>query len=91
MLKPIPYLVLLFSAWLTCADAGKIDFNREHYHRWRKYLPYCAGILGDLLAHRVHPLLIATGNPEFPTRVVSLGNKQITDASVGPEDRSGRL
>ena len=66
----------------------KVDFNREHYHRWRKYYPYCAGILGDLLAHRVHPLLIATGNPEFPSRVVSLGNKQITDASVGAEDRS---
>ncbi len=63
-------------------------FNREHYHRWRKYYPYCAGILGDLLAHRIHPLLIATGAPQFPKRVCSVGNKAITDATLGPDDRS---
>ena len=62
-------------------------FNPQHYHRWRKYYPYCAGILGDLLAHRIHPLLIATGNPEFPKRVVSIGNKKISDGNNGPEDR----
>jgi predicted dehydrogenase len=65
----------------------RVDFNREHYHRWRKYYPYCAGILGDLLAHRIHPLVIATGNPEFPSRVVCLGNKRIGDTNLGPEDR----
>ena len=64
------------------------DFNREHYHRWRKYLPYCAGILGDLLAHRIHPLLIATGNPEFPRRVVCLGTRKVTMENLGPDDRS---
>ena len=63
------------------------EFNAEHYHRWRKFYPYCAGILGDLLAHRIHPLLIATGNPEFPTRVCSIGNKKIGDSILGPEDR----
>ncbi|MFB3133157.1 MAG: Gfo/Idh/MocA family protein [Rhodothermales bacterium] len=62
-------------------------FNPQHYHRWRKYYPYCAGILGDLLAHRIHPLLIATGNPEFPKRVVSIGNKKISDGNNGAEDR----
>ncbi|MFT5145257.1 MAG: putative dehydrogenase, partial [Thalassolituus oleivorans] len=73
--------------WLGKVN-NRVDFNREHYHRWRKFYPYCAGILGDLLAHRIHPLLIATGNPEFPTRVVCVGNKQITDATVGAADRS---
>ncbi len=63
------------------------EFNPQHYHRWRKYYPYCAGILGDLLAHRIHPLLIATGAPEFPKRVCSVGNKKIGDANLGPEDR----
>ncbi len=62
-------------------------FNPEHYHRWRKYYPYCAGLLGDLLAHRIHPLLIATGSPEFPTRVACLGNKKVGDDQLGPEDR----
>ena len=67
---------------------NKGDFNPEHYHRWRKYYEYCAGILGDLLAHRIHPLLIATGNPQFPTRVASLGTNKITRETVGPDDRS---
>ena len=62
-------------------------FDAQHYHRWRKYYPYCAGILGDLLAHRIHPLLIATGAPEFPKRVCSVGNKVIGDSIFGPDDR----
>ena len=53
------------------------DFNADHYFRWRKYYPYCAGLLGDLFPHRLHPLMLATGNPEFPTRVVSIGNSKI--------------
>jgi predicted dehydrogenase len=55
----------------------KIDFSADHYFRWRKYYPYCAGLLGDLLPHRLHPFMLATGNPEFPTRVTSLGNKKV--------------
>ncbi len=53
----------------------KIPFNADHYFRWRKYYPYCAGLLGDLMPHRLHPLMLATGAPEFPTRVVCLGTK----------------
>ncbi|MEX0599936.1 MAG: Gfo/Idh/MocA family oxidoreductase [Rhodothermales bacterium] len=53
-------------------------FSADEYHRWRKYFPYCAGILGDLLAHRIHPLMLATGAPEFPTRVACLGTRKIT-------------
>jgi len=52
-------------------------FNPEHYFRWRKYYPYCAGLLGDLIPHRLHPLMLATGKPEFPTRVVSIGTKNV--------------
>jgi predicted dehydrogenase len=53
----------------------KIPFNADHYFRWRKYYPYCAGLLGDLMPHRLHPLMLATGAPEFPTRVACLGTK----------------
>jgi predicted dehydrogenase len=67
---------------------NKIDFNREHYHRWRKYYPYCAGIMGDLLAHMIHPLIIAANVTELPKRVVAIGNKAVTDMFVGPDDRS---
>ncbi len=71
--------------WATSADINwdrwmgrvnkKIPFNPDHYFRWRKYFPYCAGLLGDLLPHLAHPFILATGNPEFPSRVVSLGSK----------------
>lgn len=64
------------------------EFNVEHWARWRKFLPYCAGILGDLLAHRIHPLVIATGASEFPKRVACLGNHNITVNQLGPDDRS---
>lgn len=74
-----------WSHWL--GPVSDREFNPEHYHRWRKYYPYCAGILGDLLAHRIHPMLIATGNPEFPKRVACIGNKVIMDQQMGPEDR----
>ena len=62
-----------WARWMGRVDK-KIPFNADHWRRWRKYYPYCAGVLGDLLPHRLHPLMLATGNPQFPTRVVSLGN-----------------
>jgi predicted dehydrogenase len=51
----------------------------EAYIRWRKYYPYCAGMLGDLVPHKLFPLMLAAsgGNPEFPTRVVCLGTKNV--------------
>ena len=80
-----PGATIDWATWLGPVSAR--EFNPQHYHRWRKYYPYCAGILGDLLAHRIHPLLIATGNPEFPKRVVCIGNKKISDGNNGAEDR----
>jgi predicted dehydrogenase len=56
---------------------NKKAFNADSYFRWRKYYPYCAGLLGDLIPHRLHPLMLAAGTPEFPTRVVCLGNKAV--------------
>jgi predicted dehydrogenase len=58
-------------------------FSAEHFHRWRKYYQYCAGPLGDLAPHRLHPLMLATGNPEFPVRVTSIGTRNVhTDKNV---------
>ncbi|MDA1277331.1 MAG: Gfo/Idh/MocA family oxidoreductase [Verrucomicrobia bacterium] len=54
---------------------NKIPFNADHFFRWRKFYPYCTGLLGDLVPHRLFPLMLATGNPEFPTRVVSVGTQ----------------
>lgn len=52
-------------------------FDPQHYFRWRKFYPYCAGLLGDLMPHRLHPLMLAMGKQEFPTRVVCIGTKNI--------------
>lgn len=52
-------------------------FSAEHFHRWRKYYQYCSGLLGDLVPHRLHPLMLASGNPEFPCRVVCIGTKNV--------------
>ena len=73
-----------WKAWL--GPVSDRPFSADEYHRWRKYYPYCAGILGDLLAHRIHPLLIATGAPEFPTRVASLGTRQVTPDRDVPDN-----
>ena len=55
----------------------RMPFDADHFFRWRKYYPYCAGLLGDLMPHRLHPLMVATGNPEFPKRVVTIGSKPV--------------
>ncbi|MBI3414558.1 MAG: Gfo/Idh/MocA family oxidoreductase [Verrucomicrobia bacterium] len=55
----------------------RIPFSADHFHRWRKYYPYCGGLLGDLVPHRLHPLLLASGTPEFPKRVTSIGTKNV--------------
>jgi predicted dehydrogenase len=52
---------------------GERDDVGARFRRYRKYWDYSAGILGDLMPHKLHPFLIASGKPEFPTRVLSIG------------------
>ncbi len=80
--------------WATPADidwefwrgpvAEKRPFSADDYFRWRKYYPYCAGPLGDLFPHRLHPLMLATGNPEFPRRVVATGTSPVHSDKYTP-------
>ena len=55
----------------------KVPFNADHFFRWRKYYQYCTGLLGDLVPHRLFPLMLATGKPEFPKRVVCIGTNPV--------------
>jgi predicted dehydrogenase len=55
----------------------RVPLSPEHYFRWRKFYPYCAGLLGDLVPHRLNPLMVATGTKEFPKRVVCVGTKHV--------------
>ncbi len=67
--------------WL--GRAPKIPFNPDHYFSWHKYYAYNSGIIGNLLPHRFHPLMLATGNPEFPRRVVCTGTRKVsTDREI---------
>ena len=65
-----------WQAWLGPVKKST-PFSAEDFHRWRKYYRYCAGLLGDLVPHRLHPLMLASGNPEFPVRVTSLGTHNV--------------
>ena len=64
--------------WL--GKAPKIPFNPEHYFSWHKFYAYNSGILGNLLPHRFLPLMLATGNPEFPRRVACTGTRKVSTA-----------
>jgi predicted dehydrogenase len=66
-----------WDAWLGPEIKQRVAFNADHYFRWRKYHPYCSGLLGDLVPHKLHPYMLATGNPEFPSRVACVGTKPV--------------
>lgn len=59
--------------------APRVDWNPEHFFRFRKYWPYNGGVATDLLYHILAPLLIAiTGEKgEFPSRVNAGGGLYI--------------
>lgn len=63
--------------WMGSQIKSRKSFDADHYFRWRKYFPYCAGLLGDLFPHKLHPYMLATGNPQFPLRVASVGSQKI--------------
>jgi predicted dehydrogenase len=58
------------------------DDSKSRFFRYRKYRDYSAGILGDLAPHRLHPFLLASGNPEYPTRVTAVGTRIGVDREV---------
>ena len=65
--------------WLGSAPKRKWDDDaKSRFFRYRKYWDYSAGILGDLMPHRMGPFLIASGFPEYPTRVTSIGNRKVS-------------
>ena len=63
--------------WVGPQIKKRVPFDPDHYFRWRKYYPYCAGLLSDLFPHKLHPYMLATGNPEFPLRVACVGSRKI--------------
>ena len=67
--------------WL--GRAPKIPFTPEHYFSWHKFYAYNSGILGNLLPHKFLPLMLATGDPQFPRRVACTGTRKVsTDREI---------
>lgn len=67
--------------WL--GRARKVPWDPNRYFSWHKYYDYNSGILGNLLPHKFLPLMLATGNPEFPHRVVCTGTRKVsTDRDI---------
>jgi predicted dehydrogenase len=68
-----------WKTWLGSAPSRPWnDDARERFFRFRKYWDYSGGILTDLLPHKIGPLMVACGNPEYPTRVCCLGTRRIS-------------
>jgi predicted dehydrogenase len=59
--------------------APKIDWNPEHFFRFRKYWPYNGGVATDLLYHKLAPLLITLAGPDgaYPLRVSAAGGQYV--------------
>ena len=68
-----------WNMWLGSTPKRPWDEEaKQRFFRYRKYWDYSAGILGDLMPHKMGPFLIACGNPEFPTRVTSIGTRNVS-------------
>jgi predicted dehydrogenase len=70
-----------WSRWL--GRAPQIAWNPDHYFSWHKFYAYNSGLLGNLMSHRFYPLMLATGNPEWPRRISCTGTRKIsTDREI---------
>ncbi len=70
-----------WNRWL--GRATRMPWTPDRYFSWHKYFDYNSGILGNLLSHRFPPLMLATGSPEWPRRVVCTGTRKVsTDREI---------
>lgn len=72
--------------WLgTAPDRPWNEDSKARFFRYRKYRDYSGGLIGDLLPHKLHPLMITAfgDKPQFPKTVTALGTMKIsTDREV---------
>ena len=62
-----------------CGSLGEAPWDPAVYARWRRYRKYSTGIIGDLLVHRMTPLVMAL-DVGWPTRVVASGGHHVDQA-----------
>lgn len=72
--------------WLgTAPDRPWNEDSKARFFRYRKYRDYSAGLIGDLLPHKLHPLMITAfgDKPQFPSTVTAVGTMKVsTDREV---------
>ncbi|MFH2002798.1 MAG: Gfo/Idh/MocA family oxidoreductase, partial [Planctomycetota bacterium] len=73
----VPGPALDWDAW--CGPLGKADWDPEIYFRWRRYRNYSTGIIGDLLVHKMTPLMMAI-DAGWPVRVTAHGGHYVDKA-----------
>lgn len=60
-----------------------LPYDPEYFFRWRKYRPFSAGILTDLMPHKLHNLCYVLGT-RFPKKVSAAGGIYVhPDRDVG--------
>jgi sugar phosphate isomerase/epimerase len=69
-----PGVNLDWEAW--CGPLGKAAWDPSVYARWRRYRKYSTGIIGDLLVHRITPLIWSMGLG-WPVRVTASGGHYV--------------
>lgn len=69
-----PGVNLDWDAW--CGPLGKAAWDPQVYARWRRYRKYSTGIIGDLLVHRITPLIWAM-DLGWPVRVTAAGGHYV--------------
>jgi predicted dehydrogenase len=62
-----------------CGHLGPQAWDAEQYARWRRYRKWSTGIIGDLLVHKMTPMVYAL-QPGWPTRVVASGGHYVDKA-----------
>jgi predicted dehydrogenase len=62
-----------------CGPLGERPWDPDVYARWRRYRDFSTGIIGDLLVHRIAPLVMALG-VGWPVRVVASGGHYVDKA-----------
>jgi predicted dehydrogenase len=69
-----PGVNLDWKAW--CGPLGKAAWDPAVYARWRRYRKYSTGIIGDLLVHRITPLIWSM-DLGWPVRVTASGGHYV--------------
>ncbi len=75
--RVIPGETLDWKRW--CGPLGPAAWDPEVYFRWRRYRRYSTGIIGDLLVHKMTPLIMAI-DAGWPVAVSATGGHYVDKA-----------